>query len=337
MTKPTDLVDDWMWFYSDMGVSSDALTGKHADCPLCNHVNAFRTNIRKKPGVYVCKHCTSSSYATPLDFIKRFMGFSDYFEASNFIREKKQHGYSTAVRPQTLVQPVREQDFDFDKEVRKRAWIWEKLARPVTEGDPVWNYLKGRIPNLNEIPKNIRFMPDAQYWDKETRSMTGIHPAMLVRGFDKEGRCVQLHTTYLTAAGQKADVPNVKKIKTSIGASSFSYPLSELDQGDELALTEGLETGLAVEARFGYPVRACHSNTVLANFELPVDIVSRIRKLHIFADNDGWRVKADGVRWNPGVSKARELAERMRDIRGAEGKRIKVLIHYKSSIGDFAD
>ncbi len=338
--KPTDMVSDWPTFYRNMGVPDAALTGRHAECPLpgCNRIG-FRTAIKSKPGVWVCKHCSSSSYASPLEFIKRFMEFSSYKEAGNFIREQLGGAAQVVRRPQIQKPSVQDEKLAFEKEVRKRAWIYDKLAFPVTEGDPVWKYLKRRIPDLKKIPSEIRYMPNAQYWEQVdgVMRMLGEFPAMLVRGLDSEDRCVQLHTTYLTYDGQKAPVANPKKTKTSIGSSSFSYRLSDLREDGVLGVAEGIETSAKCENLFDHTVWACHSNTVLANFVLPEWVLHRITKLIIYADNDGWRMRNDNTPWNPGVSKARELADKMRQVVLPSGRKLKVQIAYRARVGDFAD
>ncbi|MEQ6436318.1 toprim domain-containing protein [Comamonas sp. w2-DMI] len=339
--KPTDLVKDWPTFFRNMGVPEEALTGKHAECPLpgCHWKNGFRTAIKNKPGVWVCAGCSNSAYSNPLEFIKRFNDFSTYAEAANFIRN--QLGGTAQVSPRPPVHkpdPATEKEA-FEREVQKRAWIYDKLAIAVTEGDPVWKYLKRRIPELLEIPKEIRYMPKAQYWDKVdgVMKMLGEYPAMLVRGMDSEDRCVQLHTTFLTPDGFKAPVDNPKKVKTSIGSSSFCYRLSDLREDGVLGLAEGIETSTKCAVRFGHTVWACHSNTVLANFVLPEWVLHRLSKVIIYADNDGWRRRPDGTFWNPGVTKARELAERLRKVKLPSGQRLKVQISYTARIGDFVD
>ena len=340
MTKPTDLVSDWMSFYSDIGVHSDILTGNHVDCPLCNEPKGFRTNIKTKPGAYVCKHCTESRYRTALDFVMRFLGLDTYLAASDFIR--KQCGNRVVLPKRTSVVATTSQSIteaEFENEVRKRQWIWDKFAQAVTEGDPVWKYLTRRIPGLTKIPSNIRYQPNAQYWEKidGKMQMTGEHPAMLVRGMDAQGRCVQLHTTYLTFDGQKANVEHPKKTKTSIGSCSFCLRLTPMGEDGVLGLTEGIENGVKAEMIFGHPVWPCHSNTVLANFEIPEIYLATITKLIIYADNDGWRQRPGGGVWNPGITKARELADRMRKVRLPSGRYLKVLISYTGKKGDLVD
>lgn len=339
MTNATNQVQDWVSFYTQIGVDQKALTGRHADCPLCKNEACFRTNIPKRPGVYVCSKCTSSKYTTPLDFVKRFMDFDSYQEAAMFIYDRCSNGVKSPERKTQVLDSLELSADQFAKETAKRQWVWNTLAVPVSEGDPVWKYLHRRIPGLKRVPQNIRYQPKAQYWEKGDNGpvLMGEFPAMIVRGFNSKGQCVQLHTTFLTDDGKKAEVTNPKKVRTSIGSNSFAMRLSDIGDDGVLGLSEGIETGLAAENRFGHAVWACHSNTVLANFEVPEDLIDKISKLIIYADNDGWRLRQDGTRWNPGVSKARELAEKLRAQRQSSGKRLNVLVAYTSSIGDFAD
>lgn len=339
MSKPTDLVSDWVSFYGTIGVDAEYLTGKHVDCPLCGEKKGFRTNIRSRPGVYVCKHCTGSQYRTPLDFVMKFLDLATYKDASDFIKKQLGGNVTHQARPVNVVAKPAFDPAQFDREVQKREWIWEKCAVPVTEGDPVWKYLHTRIPGISSISSSIRYLPNAQYWEEVDgrMQMTGEHPAMLLKGLDAKGRCVQLHTTYLTYDGTKANVQHPKKTKTSIGSASFCLRLSPMGEDGVLGLTEGIENGVKAEFLFGHAVWPCHSNTVLANFEIPDEYLGKITKLIIYADNDGWRPKPGGGIWNPGVSKARELAERMRQVRLPNGKRLLVLIAYCGKKGDLVD
>src|SRR5262249_60845182 len=54
------------------------------------------------------------------------------------------------------------------------------------------------------------------------------------------------------------------------------------DPDDELAVTEGIETGLAVRQMFNIPVWAAITEHGIETFEPPAEI----RRLQIFADND---------------------------------------------------
>lgn len=332
--KATDLVDDWMALFETIGVPSYCLERKgHSDCPICGTVKGFRTNITgKKDGTWVCKHCTSSSYKSGFDFVYMFLKCSSYSQAASEIYKVMENRgrVSRPAKPKVL----NETKIDFEAEVKKRTWLFQN-CRKVVEGDPVWRYLRRRVPGLESIPNAVRFMPEAQYW--EEGKLVSKHPAMVVAGYDSEGRVVQLHTTYLTPDGQKAPVRDPKKTKSSIGVNSFAFRLLEVGDDGVLGLSEGIETSLAAAVKFNHAVWACHSNTVLANFKVPSSLISCLKKIIIYADNDGWRQKPDGTRWNPGVTKARELAVRLRNEFKSQGIRIPVLIAYRASIGDFAD
>jgi hypothetical protein len=272
-----------------------------------------------------------------MDFIKRFLSLGDYFEVAGVIRKFLGNG---AALPKQSIRPTSHapSQLDVDKEIAKRNWIFDKLAKPVVEGDPVWKYLNNRVPGL-KIPESVRYLPNADYWENSDAGpkLIGRFPAMIVRGFDPHDRCVQLHTTYLTYDGAKANVEYPKKTRTSLGVSSYCFRLSQIDETGVLGISEGIETAFAAELRFGHPVWSCHSNTVLANFEIPSSVLSKVSKLIIYSDNDGWRTRQDGTKWNPGLSKARELKQKLGVVRRPDGKVIPILIAYTATIGDFAD
>jgi hypothetical protein len=109
---------------------------------------------------------------------------------------------------------------------------------------------------------------------------------MLVRGFDPHGELVQLHKTFLTPDGFKADVPNPKKTDVGVGSNSFALRMGDPTQG-ELGICEGIETGLAsMLLRPGIPVWACHSAGILANFVVPDHLRGVVKRVLIFSDCD---------------------------------------------------
>jgi putative DNA primase/helicase len=109
---------------------------------------------------------------------------------------------------------------------------------------------------------------------------------MLVRGFDPQGNLVQLHKTFLTRDGHKADVPIAKKTDVGVGCNTFAFELDD-PTGDTLGVSEGVETALgATIYRHDVPVWPCGSSGILANFVLPERLRGQVKKLIIYEDND---------------------------------------------------
>lgn len=174
---------------------------------------------------------------------------------------------------------------------------------------PALAYLgkRGVHLNLDDLPKNLGFHPDLEYW--EDRKVKGKYPALIGLMTSPQRKVVQAQRIYLNESGEKADVTEVKR-KTGTGTLSTqgsSVKLYEPSQG-VLAVAEGIETALAVRCATGYPTWS----TVDAGGLQRLEIAGGVHTLHIFGDKD-----ASGA----GQKSASILAERMT----ASG--IKVYIH----------
>src|SRR5579884_3966167 len=105
-------------------------------------------------------------------------------------------------------------------------------------------------------------------------------PAMVARFVDAEGHELGVHRTWLDPKGAgKAPVAVPKKFRgpTAGGAIRLAEPTD-----GELAVSEGIETGLAVQESTGLPTWAAGSAPNLAALTLPAGL----RQLWIWADAD---------------------------------------------------
>jgi hypothetical protein len=165
--------------------------------------------------------------------------------------------------------------------------VWqstESLAGTVAE-----TYLRNRgiecdLPDEGEV----RFHRRLHYWDNDSRRALGHFPGIvsMVRS-PESGEPLTLHRIYLSPQGEKARVPSPKKLMSAaidgaiseLGAAIRLYPL----EGDCLAVTEGIETALAVRsAHPGLPVWACYSASVLTSFRPP----EGVKRVLIWGDLD---------------------------------------------------
>jgi len=130
---------------------------------------------------------------------------------------------------------------------------------------------------------------------------------MLACVVDAHGQGVSIHRTYLTSEGHKAAVPTVKKLMPAVrpgatrGGAIRLYPA-----GETLALTEGLETALAVRLATGLPVWS----TICAGGMAQLVVPPEVRLVVICADHDP-----------EGLQAARSLARRLL----TEQRRVKIL------------
>lgn len=163
------------------------------------------------------------------------------------------------------------------------ARLWDR-AQLLTQSCAAGIYLERRglaVPNADVL----RFVPKLDYWHGAV--LLGTFPAMLAAVTDDGGALVNVHRTYLSPDGRKADVPAVKKLCKSAGAMAgasikVGQPVVRPDGRLGLGVAEGIETAIAASMLGGVPVWPCVSAHGLASFEAP----KGVHHLYVFADHD---------------------------------------------------
>jgi putative DNA primase/helicase len=99
----------------------------------------------------------------------------------------------------------------------------------------------------------------------------------------RDGTFVTAHRTYLDHDGHKAPVPSAKKLMTPVAPGALRGAAIQLfPAAATLALTEGIETALAVHRLSGWPVWSCVSASGLEQ----VDVPDTVTTLYVCADHD---------------------------------------------------
>lgn len=312
------------------GLDSSYFTGKHGPCPLCGGKDRYRWSRKhSEDGLWVCSGCTEDRYANGFRMLMGLKGCS-FRDAADFVREffngTAQQGVRRAVRP-----PTRNAEMDVARNLQRMESIWA-AAREISQGDPVDLYLSRRVPGIDFRPAMIRFHPALEYWvPPETLEgrpvLLGKFPAMVAKAFDVHGNLVQLHKTYLTSSGCKADVPVVKKTERGVGVNGFAVPMMPV-QGNTLGIAEGIESAAAAAMLRQVPVWPCLNGPSMAAFRMPEHLLPQVERVIVFADHDELkrlspRNGSDGrVRLrSPGSHYAEQLAANVR----AQGKRVLVV------------
>jgi putative DNA primase/helicase len=128
------------------------------------------------------------------------------------------------------------------------------------------------------VPAALRLHPMLAY--HELGQATRRFPAMVARFQHPDGTTTGLHRTWLDATGPgKASVSSPKRFLGRVAGAAVH--LSEPTDG-RLAVTEGIETGLAVLEARGVAVWAAGSALGVAALELPDGLV----RLEVWADPD---------------------------------------------------
>lgn len=330
--------DRWPDILTAAGMSEQFFRRAHGPCPFCGGRDRYQWST-KHGGVWVCRKCTDGAYRDGYAMLMQHMGYRFFWEAIDYLLGDR-GGRSSPVLRSAVPLKRQEGGIDVEKNLRRMAAIWS-ACREVQEGDPVHLYLHRRVPGLDFSPQMVRFHPALDYWSPPPEGsdkpvLLGRFPAMVAKAFDAKGAFVQLHKTYLTPDGRKADVPVVKKTERGVGVNGFAVPIMPV-AGDTLGVAEGIESALAASMLRRIPVWPCLNGPAMAAFDLPAHLMDQVNRLIIFADHDERKAlpsaDAKGRKFrSAGSHYAEQLAERVR----SRGKR--VLIIKASRVGfDMAD
>jgi putative DNA primase/helicase len=286
--------DRWHGILPRVGIPAEFLKKTHGPCPMCGGKDRFRFDNKEGRGTWYCNQCGSG------DGMSLLMKFNDwtYTQCYRAISPIVGHIDPVTEKPRTV---------EGNRESLNRVW---RESFPILKGDPVDVYLTRRGVGLDRYPTVLRYHRELGYY--ENKKKTGTYAAMIAR-IVTEGKPATLHRTYLLN-GLKAPVASAKKIMSPVrtikGGAVPLFPAI-----DTLAVTEGIETALAVHKHFALPVWAAISEGGMQALVVP----ETVKEVLIFADND-----ASGV----GQKAAQILASRMLE----QGRRIE--IHIPTTTGN---
>lgn len=258
----------WTEILGSLGVDERILKKRNGPCPLCGGTDRFQYTDKFDEGNYHCRACGAGGGFKLLQAIKGI-------DFNTALREVERC-VGTVLVPLRVVSS--EPSAERMKKLAQR--IWEE-AKPVTVGDEVDRYLSSRGLALPAYPRVLRFHAALGYFQRGTDGKSrkvAEHPAMLACIQGPDGHAVTLHRTYLQN-GRKLPAPDAKKVLSS-GINGAAVRLFEVT--DEVAISEGIETGLAVHLATGKPVWAGLSAGNLEKLWLP----DSVRRVCIYGDND---------------------------------------------------
>ena len=152
------------------------------------------------------------------------------------------------------------------------------LTHPAAE--PARLYLARRGLSVG-APEALRFHPALAYY--ADRRLVGRYPAILAQLTGQGGDALTLHRTYLTIDGEKAPVNAPKKLmRPPLAQRLTGGAIRLVEPGPHLAVTEGIETALAVIEGTGLPTWATGNAHLLETFLPPPGV----RQVLVFADKD---------------------------------------------------
>lgn len=250
----------WREILTAAGISVDFLKNKHGPCPVCGGKDRFRFDDKHGEGSAFCNQCGASNGILLLRRFKR----CGHREALEFVESYV--GKNKAAAPYQP-KPAGPRD----------SSAAQRLLSEANEPDVVVNYLARR--GLSSGSDVLRGHPRCAYYveeeDKQGNKkyrVIGQFPTVVAPIMAFDGTLIGVQRVY------DANVEERKKVLGELkgGVVRLSEP------GEELAVCEGWETGLAVQELFGFPVWAALSAKNLEAFEPPAGVA----QLHVFGDHD---------------------------------------------------
>lgn len=259
----------WPAILRQLGIDATLLDGKGHACPVCKAGrDRFQFTDKFGNGDFFCRHC---GHGDAFKLLGAVHGWS-FVEALKRVGEVVGRGLPAASSPKAP-------SSEYMKKVAKR--IWDE-AKPVATGDEVDRYLRGRGLGMAQYPAVLRTHSGLDFYEKgpddKKARVVGRYAAMIAPLQDKDGNAVTLHRTYLQE-GRKAPVRDPKKVLNSFTPGPA---IRLFEAGEELAITEGIETALAVHIATHLPVWAAYSATNMERMWIP----DTVRRVCIYADND---------------------------------------------------
>ncbi len=251
----------WVSILSELGVSPKFLSPKHGPCPMCGGKDRFRFDDKDGKGTWICNHCGSGD------------GFTLLMKMNGWDFNQAKEAILPIAPTARMGKPQWKRDDDYLRKTIANMWA---AGVPVTVGDPVDIYLQRR--KLAIRSPALRYLAKCRY--HETGEEPRWLPAMLASVIGPTGDMINIHRTYLTLEGSKADVRTVRKMMPGPVPHASAIRLTKAFA--RLGVAEGVETALAASQLYGMPVWSVVNSSMMLSFQPPVEV----GELHIFADND---------------------------------------------------
>jgi putative DNA primase/helicase len=253
--------------------------GKHVPCPIHGGRDGFRVfRDVDETGGGVCNTCGYFADGFSLLMWINGWGFGQTIRA---VAEHLAGAPNSSVpkRASPVVGHCGSVDDITRREQLNRTWR-ESLPLTHPAAEPARLYL-ARRGLAARAPEALRFHPELGYYADQR--LVGCYPAILAQVTGQAGDAVTLHRTYFTVDGQKAPVDAPKKLMRYPAAKQLTGGAIRLvDPGSRLAVTEGIETALAVIEATGLPAWATGNAHLLETFVPPPGV----RQVLVFADKD---------------------------------------------------
>jgi len=255
MTDAKDIARGrWRDLLPRLGVDAKYLQNRHGPCPICQGKDRFRFDDYRQEGGWICNQCgagdgyalaghiTGQSFAELAKQVETLLGQSNSHNG-----------------PSLVVEEVRQRE--------KMKSVWEAAGSPKL-GGAIANYLEARVGCL---------------WPSQAirEGVWGHMPVMVCKIDDHAGvRAVNLHLTFLTLTGRKADIDPAKRVMRGSLPDGCAIRLGPVKA--RMGVAEGIETAISAAIMFDMPVWACVNGNLLSKWIPP----AQAEQITVFGDND---------------------------------------------------
>jgi hypothetical protein len=256
----------------------------HVPCPVHEGVDGFRLfKDFNETGGGVCNTCgikhdgyTLLMWANGWDFKTTHSALQEMLLVGGI-------NTTPPVTTKPVVKKVKDTDVEDIRGSLNHVWK-DSITLTSPEARPARMYFANRGINGIDYRKidstMIRFVPFLEYYEES--KLIGKYPAIVTMVCDSTGCPSTIHRTYITLDGAKAPVQSPKKMMRHCSVELFgAMQIAVIGKSNVLAVTEGIETALAIMSAFNVPAWAAGNAYLLENFAPPkgVDVV-------IYADKD---------------------------------------------------
>jgi putative DNA primase/helicase len=243
---------NWQHLLPALGVDAKFLQNKHGPCPMCGGANRFRWDDQNGGGGFICNQCGAGD---GFDLALRVTGksFRDIADQISTIMGQPKDQFRKVHNPEE------------ERQRRAMASLWNE-SEPISDYEScVQRYIMNRC---------------ATYWHSSFVRVHRERRLMVAKIVSHGDKAVNLHVTYLTDDGRKADVSPAKKVMPGKLPDGCAIRLAAA--APVMGVAEGIETAISASVMFDIPVWACVNGTLLSKW-IPPEIAEQIT---VFGDND---------------------------------------------------